>query len=469
MKKTYISRFRLFLVLLLVPLSCQVWVTQTRDKKMFSIDLNEIRQRGRIIAVTDYNSSNYFIYNGRPMGFQLDLLRYFTQQKGLELEVVPSKSIKDAFNMLNSGAADLIAMNLTVTGNREAEITFTEPWGKTHQVLVQRNLKSNKIASRISDISQLNNRVLYLAGHSAYVQSIEKIQEELGIHIQVVESDLYEDEDLIKKVALGEIEFTVTDANTALTNQVYYPQLDISVSISDKEDLAWAVRKDSPQLEQELNQWIVKFKRTTEYAVLYHKYFSVEKAAQRKESRYWSVNHDNISVYDPIIKRYARQIGWDWRLLASVIFQESRFKPGVSSNAGAYGLMQIMPSTGEQFKVDVYQSPEHNVMAGIRFIKKLDSYFKDSIPNQEERVKFILASYNAGLGHVQDARRLARKNGKDPNVWKNNVDIFLLQKAKPEYYTDKDVKHGYLRGRETYNYVKQVLTRYNHYKNLLPE
>ena len=182
------------------------------------------------------------------------------------------------------------------------------------------------------------------------------------------------------------------------------------------------------------------------------------------------MNSGKVSRYDEYIKKYSEEIGWDWRLLASLIYQESRFSPEVKSWAGAYGLMQLMPITAKRFGVNAKSTPEKQIEAGVEFIKWLDKRFeKQGIKDRNERTKFVLASYNVGLGHILDAQRLAKKNGKNPNVWENNVDEYVLKKSNPKFYKDPVVKYGYCRGSETYTYVYEILDRYEHYKNIIPE
>jgi membrane-bound lytic murein transglycosylase F len=180
-------------------------------------------------------------------------------------------------------------------------------------------------------------------------------------------------------------------------------------------------------------------------------------------------NWGKISRYDDMIRQFSVSIGWDWRLLASLICQESHFNPNVQSYAGAYGLMQIMPDTGKSLGIDITSSPENNLKAGILYINWLHSIFDSRIPDEKERINFILASYNAGPGHVIDAMKLAEKNGMNPQKWEGSVALWLLKKSEPQYYNDSVVKNGYYRGTESVNYVRQVLARFDHYKNIMPE
>jgi membrane-bound lytic murein transglycosylase F len=170
-----------------------------------------------------------------------------------------------------------------------------------------------------------------------------------------------------------------------------------------------------------------------------------------------------------MIRHYSNSINWDWRLLASLIYQESGFMPDVTSRAGAYGLMQIMPETGRNFGIDITSSPENNMIAGIKYINWLHSIFDNLIPDTKERINFILAAYNAGPGHVLDAMKLAEKNGMNPLKWDGSVAEWLLKKSERQYYNDSVVKSGYFSGTESVNYVSQVRERYEHYQDLIQE
>jgi membrane-bound lytic murein transglycosylase F len=203
--------------------------------------------------------------------------------------------------------------------------------------------------------------------------------------------------------------------------------------------------------------------------VIYNKYFRNERSAGIVKSKLFTLNTGRISRYDEHIKRYSREIGWDWRLLASLIYQESRFDPGARSWAGAFGLMQLMPTTARRFGITSASPATEQIRAGAEFIRWLDGRFKESVQDSEERIKFILAAYNVGPGHIFDAMILAEKHGMDPEIWHDNVEQYLLKKSDPAYYRDPDVRYGYARGRETYNYVIQVLERYEHYRNLIED
>jgi membrane-bound lytic murein transglycosylase F len=432
-------------------------------------------KRGKLIAVTDFNSTNYFLYKGEPMGFHYELLKQFTEHLGIDLEIITENHLEHAFNFLNSGEADLLAIGLTVSSSRKKAIQFSAPILETRQVLVQRKPRNWRSMTEETLNKHLIRNQLDLAHKSVYVQEntshlerLRTLADEIGDTINIIAVP-YESEDLIKNVANGEIEYTVCDENIAMVNATYYPDIDVNTPVSFTQNIAWGLRKkNSEKLLNELNSWIASYRKTTDYALLYAKYFRNSRSSIIVKSDYYSLSTGKISRWDDMIKNASENINWDWRLLASLICQESRFDPDVESWAGAYGLMQVMPVTGKNFGIDITASPRNNIKAGTMYIDWLQSIFETKIPDENERMKFILASYNAGPGHILDAMKLTEKNGMDPQKWDGNVAFWLLKKSEPRYYNDTVVKNGYFRGTESVNFVSEVLDRFEHYKNMIP-
>ena len=434
--------------------------------------LETIRSTGVLKVVTDYNSTSYFIYRGQPMGYQFELLQELANYLNVKLEVTANNNLYDKFKLLNNGEVDLIAVNLTITNDRKKFLSFTEPHTKTRQVLVQRKPENWKRLSKgafqekiLTEQLELGGKKVYVQKNSTYAKRLTNLSEEIGDSIHIVETDEGL-EQLIEKVATGEIDYTISDENVAMVNKTYYENIDISLPVSFSQNLAWAVSKDSDGLRRVVDSWLVDFKKTKRYAVLYRKYFKNKRASQIIESSLFANNSGIISPYDVHIKEYSEAIGWDWRLVASMVYQESRFNPEAQSWAGAFGLMQLTPNTAHRFGVTHQSTVRQQIRAGVMFVKWLDNLYYD-ISDEAERHRFVLGSYNIGPGHVMDARRLAEKNGKNPDVWHNNVETYLLKKSEPGYYKDPVVKYGYCRGAETYRYVNEVFERYDHYKNIV--
>ncbi|SFE80357.1 transglycosylase SLT domain-containing protein [Thermophagus xiamenensis] len=437
-------------------------------------DLNEIKAEGLVRVVTNYNSTNYFVYKGKPMGYQLELLQEFANYTGLKLDISVNNDLSTNFSDLRSGKVDIIASNLAAFLNRQEGIAFTEPHSYSRQVLVQRKYsldkeKGSKDGNRplIRNQLDLAGKTVYVQKESAYVKRLRNLSQEIGDSINIVEIADYEVEQLIGLVASGEIEYTVCDENLARVNLNYYPNLDVETPISFPQKMSWAVRSNSYDLLSVINNWLIGFKKTARYTRIYQKYFLNKRSMHLVDEGFHSIKGGQVSDYDNIIKEESRKFDWDWRLIASIIYQESRFLPSAESWAGARGLMQLMPETANYFGVSNVENPRENIRAGVEFLRWLDERLKNRVPDPQERIKFVLASYNVGIGHVFDAMKLAEKYGKDPQKWEDNVDYYLLHKSEPKYYNDPVVKYGYCRGEEPYHYVTEILERYDHYKNVM--
>ena len=442
------------------------------NQPVVDIDLEDIRERDTLRAIMTYSSTSYFLYRGQPMGYEYELLKRLADHLDLELEVIIADNMDKMFSMLNSGVGDIIAHGMTITQERKDRVNFTLNHTITHQALVQRkpgNWRQMKLHNidkmLINDAIELIGKPVHVRENSSYYQRLQNLEEEIGgdIDIKTVSGELTT-EDLIRKVASDDIKYTVADYNIASINKTYYPILDIDVAVSFSQKIAWAVRKNTPDLLKEINSWIAAMKQKTAYYVIYNKYFKNTKAYKRRvKSDLYSMESGKISKYDPIIKQYADSIGWDWRLLSSMIYQESEFDPRAKSWVGAKGLMQMMPRTAEELGYSSLSNPKTSIEAGVKYIRKLENSWQE-IPDERERQKFVMASYNVGPNHVADARRLTQKYGGNPDKWHGEVDQYLLKLASKKYYSQDVVNYGYCRGSEPYEYVREIFERFAHYK-----
>lgn len=440
-----------------------------------SIDLDSIIARGSLIALTDYNSTNYFIYKGEPMGFNYELLKAFSEYLGVDLEIVTDNRPEKAIEMLQDGKADLLAIGLTARSPGRKQVKFTQPIYETRQVLIQRKpdswqaMTSDSLETRLARTHpDLAGKAIYVQEGTSHSRELRSLSKKIGVRLSVKKVG-FNSEKLIQMVADREIDYAVCDENVSLVNATYYPDIDVTTPVSSPYGIAWGLRKiHSGKLLKELDQWIIKFRKTKSYAVLFDKYFENSRSNTIVKSDYYALSTGKVSPWDKLIKIYSDSINWDWRLLASLICQESRFEPYVRSWAGAYGLMQLMPATGKRFGINITSSPGNNIKAGTMYIEWLQQIFEPKIPDETERYRFILASYNAGPGHILDAMKLAEKHGKDPRIWEGNVAEWLLKKSDPQYYNDTVVKNGYFRGKESIAFVNEILERYEHYKNIIP-
>lgn len=438
------------------------------DSTLLQNDLFRIKKAGTLKAAVDYNSSNYFIYRGKPMGFEYEILKSLCDELDVNLEIIVSNNLKESFEGLKNKRFDVVAQNLTITKKRSADVDFTIPFHQTRQVLVQR-AKTGILTDTVyvNSVLELSNKKIHVQKYSAHLQRVMNLAEETGLNIEVITDSLFAVEELIAKVAKGEIDYTVCDENIAGLNKFYYPNLDISLQISFPQNIAWAVRKGSDEWKEFLDKWIADFKETRQYHHIYFKYFESPRIVERMASEFHSISGGRISKYDNIIKEISKQYNWDWRLISAIIYHESRFNESAGSWTGAYGLMQIMPATAEAFGVDNIENPKQNVKGGVMLLNSLNNQFLKIIPDSTQRVKFVLAAYNIGLGHVNDAQKLAEKYGKNPLIWENNVELYLQYKAEEKYFKDEVVRWGYCRGAEAVKFVQNVTNNYKQYINVI--
>ncbi len=486
MRLEYCRYFQLLLIVCLF--SCQnktpVKTTDAEDAEIaedvynpfvensVDTDLKDIKKEGVLKALVVYSSTSYFLYRGQPMGFEYELLKQLADDLNLKLEIVVSKNLDNEFEVLNRGDVDLIAHGMTITNQRKWEVDFTEYLYLTKQVLVQkkpdnyRNLKWSDLQKKlIKDPIDLIGDTVSIRKNSAYFERILSLSNELGgnIYIDSLDSQLSTGE-IIDMVARGELKYTIADENLARINASYSPILNIDVPISFTQRIAWVTRKKAKNLRAAVNKWILKNRNTLDYKVTYNKYFKNKRSfMKRNDSKYYSLNSKQISKYDKSIKKYAEAIGWDWRLISSQVYQESRFDPQASSWAGAQGLMQIMPATAMELELKNVNDPYQSLRAGTVYLKQIFDRF-EYIEDDETRRKFALASYNCGYGHILDAQRMAEKLDLNPNVWEDNVEKTLLALSYPKNYNKPYIKYGYVRGSEPVKYVSEIFERYEHYK-----
>jgi|AntDeeMinimDraft_5_1070356.scaffolds.fasta_scaffold01539_7 membrane-bound lytic murein transglycosylase F len=471
----------LFLCFLLIACSGEKKVSPGGDSENQSDisidrDLKKIKEDGVLTILTLYNSTSYFLYRGKTMGFEYEMVERLAKSLDLELRIKVADKFEDLFTMLNSGKGDMIAFGLSITQKRKNKVAFTNYHYLTHQVLVQRmpknwrRLPGYKIKRHlVSDPIELIGDTVHIRKNTSYYERIQNLEQEIGgkIYIQPVDGNKTTD-DIINMVVDGEIDYTVADYNLASVNKTYHPILDIGTEISFSQRIAWAVRKNSPELLNAVNQWIETSKKKDFYYVLYNKYFKNKRRYRRQiVSKFYSKNEGRISPYDQLIRDNSKALKWDWRLVSSLIYQESRFDRHNKSWAGAGGLMQIMPATAKELGLKNISDPGDNIRAGTIYLHKMFKRF-DKVRDSTQRIKFAMASYNCGYGHVRDAQRLAEAFGKDPLRWDGNVEEYILKLAKREYFTNPNVRYGFVRGAEPYNYVRDIFRRYEHYRKLIP-
>jgi membrane-bound lytic murein transglycosylase F len=452
-------------------------------------DLDAIRAGKTLRVLFTFNSTGYLVFRGETMGYEYELLSKFAKDQQLKLVPVVVRDSATLIERLNRGEGDVIAAQL-VAPSDESEVLATDGLYETSPVVVQRGggspaqghsaatttaiereqQETGEVpvtirARLIAKPSELAGQSVHISRRSPYRATLLELNDELTDDVHVVEVDESADR-LMQRLSEGEIGFTVAAENVAKLNATEYRNLVVKPTLGPPKQIVWAMRRNAPRLHDALNAWL--HAQTKLMAVLYRKYFLDRRAfVRRAESRYLTAETGTLSPFDAWFREYARIPGWDWRLVASQAYQESRFDPNAKSWAGAQGLMQIMPRTARELRVNA-RDPRQSIEGACRYLWNLDDQLDEEVPREEQRIRFILAAYNVGLGHVEDARRLAKKYGDDPGSW-DDVAYWLIRKSKRAVYNDPVVKYGFARGTEPVDYVERILDRFEHYKVFVEE
>ncbi|MDY6971413.1 MAG: transporter substrate-binding domain-containing protein [Thermodesulfobacteriota bacterium] len=432
-----------------------------RGERLYKNDLPEIKKRKVLRVITRNNAATYFLWRGEIVGFEYDLLKHFAEKMDIRVDMVVPPSQKDLIPWLKQGKGDVVSAAMTLTEGRKKTkgVAFSRPYNYVTEMVVVRAEEEG-----IKGPQQLAGRTVVVRRTSSYWQSLEKLKKN-GIQLGLVAApEEFETEEVIDKVAKGEYDITVADSHILDIELTWRSDIRGAFSIGEEVAHCWVVRKENPRLLQELNEYIKREYRGLYYNITRNKYF---KNTQEIQSllRYRAKRADQISPYDKLIRKYATEYDFDWRLIAAQMYQESQFDPKARSWVGASGLLQVMPNTAKQLGFSDVTIPEQGIHAGVRYLDWVRNRFEPGLPSREKN-RFALASYNAGYGHVMDARRTAEAVGLNPNRWFDNVEKGIMLLSRPEYAGK--ARYGYCRGRETVEYVRNIELNYAAYSQLMP-
>ena len=427
--------------------------------------LQEIKASGYIRVLTRNNDTSFFIYRGHRMGFDYEVGKKLAQRLGIRVDMVITQGWNEMVPALLRGEGDVIAAQVTITEERQAEVRFAQPWGRTHEVLVWKDG-----APAISSPDQLAGKEVHVRGGSTYEATLKQLNTRLEkegkapVQIKLLPGDL-ETDTILGGVSKGEYVYTVADDLLADIHAAYFDNLVVGPAVSSDRDLAWAVRPQDAKLAKEIDAVFHEMRKKPDFNILKKKYFEAQRDFKKRgKDKFYASETGTLSPYDPMVMKYSEQHGFDWRLVAAQIYQESRFEPKTRSWVGAQGLFQIMPATAKGLGIVDPTDPEQSVRGGLKYMEQLARHYED-VTDPIERYRFALAAYNSGFGHVDDARKLARRAGKDAAVWKN-VAYWLLKLMDKKIAAS--TRFGYCRGTEPVDYVRHIDERYTGYAQLVP-
>ena len=441
-------KFRLFFLFFLIIMSS---CSSISDREHVGIDLKEIKKKGKLTVLIENSSLSFFEYRGKKLGFEYEILAAFAKSINLPLELKVVSNSRDFFRLLNDGEGDILAANLAVSLADKKIINYSEPFYFTEQVLVQRQEET-----LVKEPLDLIEKSIYVRKNSCFEKRLKSIQEEIGskIGVKTFENDPIT-EDLIEKVANGEINYTLAHENLARISKELHSNLNIQTKISFKQKIAFALRLKSPKLKKSLDLFLEKYCESKEFKELKKKYFDYLSSQVAVE---YTATKGNLSPFDDLFKATANKYAWDWKILVAISHKESRFNPNARGLGGAFGLMQFMPLTGQIYGVGPNSSPQEQIEAAMKMLDKTYRSWS-SVPDPEQRMKFTLGSYNAGRCHIEDAQKLARENGLNGDLWDENVELMVKKLSDPEYYRSPKLRCGAYRG-GAFSYVRTIYSNY---------
>jgi len=442
-------------------------LNQYEEKKLFlrlnepfKGDLSEIRGRRLIRVLVNYSKTNFFIDNGVARGFEYELLHQY--------EKFLNKSISDKYHQvkmvfirvpfdqllvaLQDGRGDIAAAGLTITAEREKYVTFTDPYIPDVREIVVVNSKHSGIAS----LDDLSGQRLYVLSGSSFVTHLEALNNSFlqqgKSPIQVKESDPnLVAEDILELLNVGVLDYTVADQHIAeawsqvLSNIVL--RRDLQINSGGK--IAWAVRKENPELRTHLNTFIKKNKKGSLLGnILIKRYYKNSKWIKNPVSE---EEEKKLQTLVELFTKYADHYGFDWLAIAAQAYQESGLDHTKKSPNGAVGIMQVLPRTAAYKSVNINDIHilENNIHAGVKYLHFLrERYFSSPDIEPAARVNLSWAAYNAGPAKINKLRKIARERGFNPNKWFFNVEKIAAE----------------IIGRETVEYVANINKYYVAYK-----
>ncbi|MGU3522811.1 transglycosylase SLT domain-containing protein [Enterobacteriaceae bacterium C23F] len=432
-------------------------------------DLPGMYDRRVIRVLTTYSKTFFFITKGTQRGLTHDIFIEFERDLNQQLakeEKLTHRHLKvrilfvpvtreQLLPALNEGKGDIVAANLTVTPEREKLVAFTDPLYANAKELLVSGPSSPKVAS----LEQLSGKTVLVRKSSSYYESLLTLNQHFAeesrppVIIEPAPESL-EDEDLIEMLNAGLIPLIVVDRHLAIFWKQVFPKIEVheNIVLRDNASIAWAVRKDSPQLRELLNGFVKENKIGSKLGnTLLLRYLKsanyVKDASSEAERRKF------LAIVD-LFRKYGEQYNVDWLLMAAQGYQESRLNQSVRSPVGAIGVMQVMPKTGKELNVGDIRKLEPNINAGIKYMRwMIDHYYGDEPMTQLNKALFSFASYNAGPARIARLRADTKARGFDPNVWFGNVENLAAEKI----------------GAETVTYVSNIYKYYIAYRLVLDE
>jgi len=441
-----------------------------------AIDLSEIKEKGTLKVITISSAISYFRYMGKWMGYEYEMAQLLAKKLNLKLQIIEAKNMNDMIYKLRKGEGDVIAYQMPYLEGQDVNFNYVLSPLNTRQVVIQKKPANWRKMTKEALDSVLLRSLEDLNGKSVRIQNDDLVEENMINFFEEEKIDVtinrslndYSDEELLFRVLNGKIKYAIVNSFIAKFQATYFGDLNTDLKLSKESKMGWVVRKKSTDLHAALSLELGNLIATGKFQEVYDTYFKEKKMIANyvlNDKHYKATG--NLSPFDSIVKSHALKNKLDWRLITAQMYQESQFDPDIESWAGAVGLMQFMPKTAEEYGITDRREPVQSIEGGATYIKDLNNRWKKQQVPPDESIKFALASYNVGIGHVMDAVTITEDEGADKTKW-DNVSQNLLKLSKREYINYPRVKYGYCNGREPIDYVERIMKRYQFYSKLKP-
>jgi membrane-bound lytic murein transglycosylase F len=415
--------------------------------------LEEIQASGILRVATRSGPNTYYTVADGPVGPEYDLIRLFAEDLGVRLELQVLDDADDVLAAVASGQAHVGAAALTITPEAERQVNFGPVYQQVTEHLIYKDGRR-----RPRDLRQIRGRRLEVPGGSSHVETLRTAQARYP-DLVWTENPHIDQTELVTQVAEGDIDYTLVKSTAFAIYRSFIPDIRVAFNVAEGESLAWAFpKRHDSSLMQAAQRFFDKLRTSGELdRILDHYYAGMPRAEYVGTRNFTRDVRERLPAYRKLFRRAGEEYGIDWRLLAAIGYQESKWDPEAVSPTGVRGIMMLTEQTALAVGVANRTDPSESIRGGARYLARILA----SLPRQIEpsdRMWFALATYNMGYGHLLDARRLTRSRGGDPNRWADvRPNVRLL--SDPVNHTQ--LRHGYARGGETVNFVNNVRTYYN--------
>jgi len=411
----------------------------------------QIKASGKLRVVTRENPSTYFEIDGEPQGFEFDLITAFAQQAGLEIEFYTAP-VQQIITDLENKRAQIAAAGLTITPARKDIIDFGHVYQEVEQVVIGRRIRGLP-----KDISLLSKYEIAVIAESSHVERLVQIKQSFP-ELEWKADENADTMSLLQQVQNKEIDLTIVDSNEFAVAQRYFPDLAKAFTLSEPQQLAWAIQKDSPKLLSTVNLFFQEYEQSGRLDKLKETNFGFIKAFDFVELvSFIKHRKQRLPEFIDYFMTAAQRYELDWRFIAAISYQESHWRPDAVSPTGVKGMMMLTKNAAQDMQIENREDPLQSIIGGTGYFLKILNKIPPRI-SEPDRTWLALAGYNVGFGHLEDARILTQRAGKNPDLWKDVEEHLPLLEEKKYYST---VKRGKARGSEPVKYVNNIRDYYD--------